>query len=151
MSRPFADLLRHCISRGLSPAALGRAIGVSPTRMSRALGGHVSGFRAESVLRLARVCDLDPLEALRIAGHGELAELLEQSFDVPGIPAGQARETVRRYLGLAPPWRRVIDRGVADLAVLEAAAPPAAAEAPATGRPPKDNGRRSVRRIVRPK
>lgn len=141
----FAAYLRRCLLlRGGSPAALARAIGVSPTRMSRALNDRIPGFRPETVLRLAAVCETDPIDALRHARCEELAMLLEHAFRAPTIPAGRVGATVRAYLALDRERQATVDRLVADLARF------AAREAVVAD--VNDDGRRpAVKRTKRPK
>jgi len=150
----FGDFLRKCAGAGaaggISAAALARAIGVSPTRMSRALRGQVRGFKAETVLRLAAHCNLDPLETLREAGHAELAALLAAAFVVPHIPAGRARETVRQYLELDAERRRTVERLVADLARFDAELDDAE-HAPAVPAETTTGAERASRRTRRPR
>jgi transcriptional regulator with XRE-family HTH domain len=72
-----------------SPAELARALGVTPSHVSRLRKG-TAGISAELSLRLSRILGRAPLRGLRDDGHAELADLiapiLGSAGDAPVAP-----------------------------------------------------------------
>lgn len=76
---PLVDLLTRLVAEFGSQTALALAIGVSPSRMSRLLGGTYS-LEVLNCLRLADVSGESPSVVLRAAGKGDIADLLERLY-----------------------------------------------------------------------
>ena len=109
-----------------SQAALARALGVDPTRISRLLkgAGDYAHLNFENCLRLAAILDEWPAEVLRAAGHTEQAALLEQLCG----PSGRSIKSSEWQL--LHMWRELpADRQAAVLTLLKTEGRPAAAVA----------------------
>lgn len=96
----FRELLEGFVDVFGSQTALGRAIGVSPSRLSRVIRGEHS-LEVINCLRLAAVTGTSPSVLLRAAGKSDIADLVERLY-------GRSRPT-------APPPLTASQREVLDL------------------------------------
>jgi len=80
MSSPetFADLLNRLLKQFPSRRAFARAIGVDPSRLSRAMNGDPTMFDVLRCFYVARATKENPFVVLRAAGKGELADVIEE-------------------------------------------------------------------------
>lgn len=72
----LVETIEQGVARTGSPAALSRALGLSPSQISRVRRGQ-TGIGAVASLLLSRVTGRPRLQGLREDGHGELADVLE--------------------------------------------------------------------------
>lgn len=74
------DIIESAVATAGSPAALARALRVTPSHVSRLRKG-TAGVSAELSLRLSRVLGRPLLQGLRDDGHSELADLMQPLAD----------------------------------------------------------------------
>jgi hypothetical protein len=86
------DTIELAVTTLGSPAALARALAVTPSHVSRLRKG-TAGVSAELSLRVSRVIGRPLLQGLRDDGHGDLADLMQ--------PLADAREDKRFALNRA--------------------------------------------------
>jgi len=79
-SPSFAALLMRLSLKYPTRKAFARAVGVNPTRLSRAINGDPVMFNVLHCLRLARVTGEPPGVVLRAAGKHEIADLLDELY-----------------------------------------------------------------------
>jgi plasmid maintenance system antidote protein VapI len=77
------QIIAEAVGRFGSQTALGNAIGLSPTRISRVLKGDGCSLEVISCLRLAEVTGESPTVILRAAGKWDVAELIERLYGKP--------------------------------------------------------------------
>ena len=77
------EIIADAVGRFGSQTALGNAIGLSPTRISRVLKGDGCSLEVISCLRLAEVTGESPTVILRAAGKWDVAELIERLYGKP--------------------------------------------------------------------
>ena len=77
------QIIADAVGRFGSQTALGNAIGLSPTRISRVLKGDGCSLEVISCLRLAEVTGESPTVILRAAGKWDVAELIERLYGKP--------------------------------------------------------------------
>src|SRR5262245_53307627 len=108
-----------------SQAALAKALGVDPTRISRLMkgAGDYAHLNFENCLRLAAILDEWPSEVLRAAGHTEQALLVERLYG----PPTQGRSLKSSEWQMLQMWRELpAARKAAILTLLETEGGPAA-------------------------
>lgn len=98
-SASFAELLNGFVRRFGSQTALGKAIDISASRLSRVMAGQHS-LEVVNCLRLAEVTGESPSVVLRAAGKGDVADLIERMY-------GAARPALAP--SLSPAQRDLID------------------------------------------
>lgn len=112
MPTTLQDLLSRYKERYGSLRALGHAIGLSPSRMSRLARGDEQGsLDVINCLKLAEVTGASPTRILRAAGKGEVAALIETLYKsegreatMPALPPDQA-EVIALWTSLPPQHR----------------------------------------------
>ena len=75
----FRELLEVASRRFPSKQAFAKAIGVTPSRFSRVLGGSYT-LNVLNCLRLAKITGESASRVLRLAGKTEIAELIEEQY-----------------------------------------------------------------------
>jgi hypothetical protein len=99
----FTALLQQIRRRFPSDRALAKEIGITPSRLSRALhekGDYASSFNALNCLRLAHLSGEPAGRVLRAAGKSEYAELLEKLYR-PSVSDAE-REVLALWDELSP-------------------------------------------------
>lgn len=97
-SASFPELLNGFVRRFGSQTALGKAIDISASRLSRVIQGQHS-LEVVNCLRLAEVTGESPSVVLRAAGKADVADLIERMY-------GDAREPIAP--AMTPAQRDVI-------------------------------------------
>jgi hypothetical protein len=83
----FQELLEQAAKRLGSKQALATAIGITPGRLSRLLGGEYS-MEVINCLRLAKIISRKPDDVLRMAGKDDVADLIVELYGpAPERPA----------------------------------------------------------------
>ena len=119
MARPvpkeFGELLQTLVQRYGSQDALGRLIGMSGSRVGRAMAGQYS-FNVENCLKLAEATNESPAVILRAAGKPEIAARIERLFGKsrPSLSPGE-RAHPDDWNDLSPVWRERLHVIVQDL------------------------------------
>jgi hypothetical protein len=124
-----------------SQAALAKALGIDPTRISRLMrgGGDYAHLNFENCLRLAAILDEWPADVLRAAGHAEQAVLLEQLCG----PPDHERSIRASEWQLLQAWRELPRaKQAAVLTLLKTQGEPAASVAAVRREFPRQLGRR---------
>jgi transcriptional regulator with XRE-family HTH domain len=81
----FSKYLQRIAEEFATKKALADAIGMGQPRLSHALSGEDGyTFNVENCLRLAKIANRPASEVLRVAGKGDIAELLEHLYPRPG-------------------------------------------------------------------
>lgn len=118
----LAALLQRVLAEqfGGEYRALGRAIGLDPAHTARLAKGVEQHIKAETALRIALVCDLDPDAVLRAAGKDETIRVIRRLYGKAAPVRAQRTEEQRAWERLleqlAPAERkalRVIAEGLA--------------------------------------
>jgi hypothetical protein len=138
----FQGLLERAARQLGSQAALARALGIDPTRVSRLIrgGGEYARLNFENCLRLAAILDEWPAEVLRSAGHSEQAALLQRLCGSPG----DERSVKSSEWQLLQMWRELpAARQAAVLTLLQTEGGPAAPAATVRREFPRRVRRRS--------
>jgi transcriptional regulator with XRE-family HTH domain len=106
----FRDLLETAARRFPTKHAFARALGITPGRLSRVLGGEHS-LDVLNCLKLAKLTGLSASEVLRVAGKGDIADLLEDLYGHarPAIPPS-IRVIVEQVESLPPRARNALER-----------------------------------------
>jgi plasmid maintenance system antidote protein VapI len=86
----FRDLLEAAAKLFSTKREFAGKLGITPGRLSRVLGGEHS-LDPMNCLRLAQMTGATPSRVLRIAGKGELAEMIESLYG-PGRPTVSASQ-----------------------------------------------------------
>jgi transcriptional regulator with XRE-family HTH domain len=100
----FRALLQRIAGAYPTHRALAKAIGVTPSRLSRAMsgsGGDVP-FNIENCLKLASVSGESPSEILRAAGKGNVADLIESVYGREPEFTSKDREILEAWRALSP-------------------------------------------------
>lgn len=86
----FRDLLEAAAKRFPTKHAFARELGITPGRLSRVLGGEHS-LDVLNCLKLAKMTGESASHVLRVAGKGEIAELLESLYGrtAPALNPGE--------------------------------------------------------------
>lgn len=82
------QLLAGFVAEFGSQTALGKAIGVSASRLSRVMSGEEHSLEVLNCLKLADVTGRSPSVVLRAAGKGDVADLIEKLYG-KARPAGE--------------------------------------------------------------
>jgi hypothetical protein len=138
----FQSFLDRAAKHLGSQAALAKALGIDPTRISRLIrgAGDYAHLNFENCLRLAAILDEWPAEVLRAAGHTEQAALLEQLCG----PPDSERSIKSSEWQLLHMWRDLpADRQAAILTLLKTEGRPAAPPATVRREFPRHVRRRS--------
>jgi DNA-binding transcriptional regulator YdaS (Cro superfamily) len=116
VSEDFGELLQTLVQRYGSQDALGRLIGMSGSRVGRAMAGQYS-FNIENCLKLAEATNESPAVVLRAAGKREIAARLERLFGKsrPSLDP-RKRAHLDDWNNLSPVWRERLRVIVQDLA-----------------------------------
>ena len=77
--KEFGEILKQCVERIGTRHALGKLLGMSGSRVGRAIDGQYT-FNIENCLRLADVMRESPTRILRAAGKIEIANLIERLY-----------------------------------------------------------------------
>ena len=86
MTTEFAALLADLVRRhGGTKQAFARAVGVSPSALSRLLAGHARQASTELCLRIAQVARVSASRVLRASGRSSVADLLEELYGEPAM------------------------------------------------------------------
>jgi len=118
----FTELLMDAVKGG-SQQDLAKVIGITPSRLNRALQQGDYPLNALNCLRLAKAKGYAPSLVLRLAGKMELAELIEHLYGkVDPTMTLQERAHVTRWRQLGAELQRRIE---AVLELLPPAPPPA--------------------------
>lgn len=99
----FRDLLETAAKGYRTKKAFARAIGITAGRLSRVLGGEHS-LDVGNCLRLAKLIGEAPSRVLRVAGKGDIADLIEAQYG-PGAKAVSPLE--REFLDV---WNALSER-----------------------------------------
>lgn len=99
----FNELLRAIRARFPSDKAMADAIGISPARLSRAMNQEEYTLNAVNCLRLARRSGESPSRVLRVAGKGEVADLIEAMYGKP-----RASDTPAVQPDVARVWNQLL-------------------------------------------
>lgn len=123
MNRELPKLLRQILDSFPTIQALAAVIGVSPSRLGRAMKGQDS-LNVLSCLRLAQGANVDAGTILRAAGKTEIADLLERLYGQtsPTLPA-QDGPAFAKFQSLTPAKRRTVEQLLTQLAVREKPGP----------------------------
>lgn len=108
----FADLLHRLADRFESKSAFAKALGISPSRLSRALAGDFP-LNVANCLRLALLTGESPAAILRAAGKDDVAELLEKLY-----PGGKSLPITPAQRELLFQWEEVPPRARAALSAI---------------------------------
>jgi hypothetical protein len=100
----FAELLHRLADRFESKTAFAKALGISPSRLSRALAGDFP-LNVANCLRLALLTGESPMVILRAAGKDDVAELLEKLY-----PGGKSLPITPAQRELLFQWEEVPPR-----------------------------------------
>lgn len=79
---PVSDLqklLLELVARYGTQTALAKAIGITPSRLTRILKGE-DALNVKNCLQLAKVADLSPSQILRAADKSDIADLIEELY-----------------------------------------------------------------------
>lgn len=111
----FKELLTLLVRRFGSRDALGKKIGMSGSRVGRAIDGQYS-FNIENCLKLADATGESPSVVLRAAGKQEVADLIERLYGKsrPGLGANE-RELLDEWDALTPRARHAFRELLDDL------------------------------------
>jgi transcriptional regulator with XRE-family HTH domain len=98
----FRDLLEAAAKGYPTKREFARAIGITPGRLSRVLGGEHS-LDVPNCLTLARLMGEAPSRVLRAAGKGEIADAIEELYG-PSAPSvsPKEREILNLWNALTP-------------------------------------------------
>ena len=104
----FTELLSALVRRFGSRDALGKQIGMSGSRVGRAIDGQYA-FNITNCLKLAEATGESPSVVLRAAGKHDVAELIERLYghSRPAISAND-RELIAEWSALAPRDRETV-------------------------------------------
>lgn len=100
----FREILRSAAEQFESKGAFAKAIGITPSRLSRALKG-IHKLNTLNCLRLSKLAGLDPSAVLRAAGKdkAQIADLIESLY-------GNAAPAITRYdRELLDEWHAMTD------------------------------------------
>lgn len=115
----LAPLLRSIRDRFPSQIAFANAIGITSSRVGRAMKGKDS-LNTLNCLRLAAAVGEPPSRILRAANKGEIADLLEQLYGRQATAiSDRVRKTVAQLHALAGADRQAIEHLIARLATRE--------------------------------
>jgi plasmid maintenance system antidote protein VapI len=78
--KDFQELLAEVRKGYSSQKEFAKALGIDPSRLSKAINLGEFPFNAENCLRLAKLSDKAPSAILRAAGKGDIAELIESLY-----------------------------------------------------------------------
>lgn len=93
--------------------ALAKAIGISPSRISRVLKNPDS-LAVANCLRLAKVTGLSPDEIFRAAGKTEIAELIHELYGPAATPSGRERVLAEMSEETLQTFRNLMDQMAKD-------------------------------------
>jgi transcriptional regulator with XRE-family HTH domain len=98
----FRDLLETAAKKYPTKKEFAKAIGITPGRLSRVLGGEHS-LDVGNCLTLAKLTGESPSRVLRVAGKGEIADAIETLYG-PAAPSisPRDREVLRVWNNLSP-------------------------------------------------
>lgn len=117
----FHDWIGKLVSERFgTQTALANAIGLQLTSFSR--GAEDGTFSVVNLLKLARATDTPASEVLRLAGKGEVAELIESLYG-DGVSAltSSEQQLVARWRNISPSARKALDHILEDLQLTPAA------------------------------
>jgi hypothetical protein len=110
----FKVLLNRIVRNFPSHGALAKALGVTPSRLSRALSGAGGDFPFNVVncLRLAKLSGESPSQILRAAKKGEIADLIEGLYgrDRGGLLTQDERTFLARISALDAGDRELLQK-----------------------------------------
>jgi len=95
-------------------------------RLNRALNRSEYSFNIENCLRLARLSGEPPSRVLRLAGKGEVADLIEWLYGPPALTVTQ-KHLLERWAYLSAPLQEALLALITALARASGAPPPAPA------------------------
>ncbi len=78
--KDFQELLADVRKGYSSQKEFAKALGIDPSRLSKAINLGEFPFNAENCLRLAKLSGKSPSAILRAAGKGDIAELIESLY-----------------------------------------------------------------------
>lgn len=84
-SADFRALLRSLVQRYGTKDALGKLIGMSGSRVGRAIDGQYS-FNITNCLKLSKATGAPASQVLRAAGKGDVADLIESLYGAERVP-----------------------------------------------------------------
>jgi transcriptional regulator with XRE-family HTH domain len=104
----FRDLLEAAAKRFPTKHAFAKALGITPGRLSRILGGEHS-LDVLNCLKLAKLSGQSASYVLRVAGKGDVAELIEDAYGrrAPAL-SPEERDLLEKWTALTPRARDAI-------------------------------------------
>jgi transcriptional regulator with XRE-family HTH domain len=118
----FKSFLNQIAERFPSRAALAKRLGITPSRLSRALNTGDFPLNVENCLRLAKVSGEPPSDVLRAAGKGDVVDLIESLYGAKSEFTWDERELLNEWRSLNERARMSLRTLVADLARAEKSA-----------------------------
>src|SRR5207237_7297499 len=104
----FHKLLMDLGQRYRNRSAFAAALGISPSRMSKALSGKGDVFDVVGCLRVARASGISPSVVLRAAGRGAIADLIERVYGPPRRITAEEDTILTAVQRLPPDMQRAI-------------------------------------------
>jgi|SRR5919108_6375784 hypothetical protein len=104
----FQQLLIALAKEYPNRSAFAAAIGVDPSRLSKALSGKGDVFDVVGCLRIARATGKSPSAILRAAGRGSVADLIERLYGPPRRVSAEDETILNAVQRLPSAMRRAI-------------------------------------------
>jgi len=115
VNEPFKELLNRIAEKFPTRLAFSKAIGMTSSRLSRALNEGDFPFNVANCLRLAKISGESPTEILRAAGKEDVADLIEALYGREAEFTVKEREILEAWRAATPRAQEAIRSLLNDL------------------------------------